>query len=342
MLVSISAAGQALPAPPPQSSTGPGGKLYTHGAMTTNGPYWANNRTTQNQYEYYIYEPASPTPAQAQVILFIHGVLATTPASYLYWIEHMVLKGYTVVWVQYQSGLTPTGQYETNARAAWADALNRLQNYWWENHVKPTLNSTGQPETLIVGHSVGGFTAANLAATVVTKTPAIPLPYGLVLIEPGSKNLVKAENFGAIYANTPMVMVGGDQDVIVCDAGEQQIWNATGQIPPALKNYLWVVSDTHGSPQQLGNHFFPNTTGFDDTAPVDNRDFNITWRLSVALADCAFGNLANDPNACTIALGSGNPLQLAMGNWSDNVPVTPLRYYSTPDLAPPVPNCPNN
>jgi hypothetical protein len=340
VLAAIPALAQSA-TPPAQPALGPGGKIYTHASMTTNGPYWANNRNSLDQYRYFIYEPASPAPATAPVILFIHGIFATTPDSYLTWIQHMVLKGYTVVWVQYQSGLTPTSFYEVNARAAWADALNRLQNYWWENHVKPATNTSGQPATLLIGHSVGGFTVANLAATALTVTPKIPVPMGLVMIEPGSKNLVRAENFANIFQNTPMLMVGADQDTVVCTDTEKQIWNGTKQIPAGLKNYLWVQSDTHGTPQQIGNHFFPNTTGYGDTYSIDNRDFNITWKLSVAMADCAFGNFTNDPNACTIALGAGHPLQTSMGVWSDGTPVKPLKFYSDPNNTPPVVGCTN-
>ena len=324
---------------PSQPTTGPGGSQYTHATVTTNGPYWANNQTTQNQFEYFIYEPGSPTPAQAPVILFLHGYSAFTPQSYLYWIDHMVLKGYTVVWVQYQaSALTAPSKYLPNARAAWSDALNRLQNFWWENHVKPQMSTNGQMETLIVGHSVGAFTGAGLAATI-SGTPTVPVPFGLVLIEPGSKGLVPAQDYSKIYAGTPMVMVIGDQDTVVCDTTASRIWNVSSQIPSSLKNLLWIQSDTHGTPQQLGNHFFPGTSGFDDTAAVDDRDYNITWKLSVAMADCVFGNTTNDPNACSIALGAGNPLQTTMGNWSDNTPVKPLVYYTNPSGLPPIQGC---
>lgn len=271
--------------PPFQPATGPGGRNYPYGAVTTNGPYWANNRTNQNQYEYYIFEPASPTPAQAPVILFLHGVFAITPVSYQGWINHMVLKGYTVVWVQYQASvLTAPDQYLPNSIAAWSDALYRLQNFWWENHVKPTVVN-GQPQTMIVGHSVGAFTAANIAATVSTTTPTIPTPYALVMIEPGSKNLVAAKDYSKINPRTLTLIVVGDEDVTVCKAQAVRISNAITQIPPQLKNLLWAQSDTHGTPQQLATHFFPNTTGYQDTAAIDNRDYNITWKLSTAMAE---------------------------------------------------------
>jgi hypothetical protein len=328
--------------PPPQPATGPGGLNYPFAAVSTRGPYWASNRTNNDSYKYYIYEPATPTPAQAPVILFLHGFAALAPNSYQAWINHLVRKGYTVVWAQYQaSDLTFPTQYLPNAISAWSDALYRLQNFWWENHVAPVVSLAGQVETIIVGHSVGAWTAANIAATAKTSNPSVPIPYGLVLIEPGTKSLVPGKDFSNINPTTLLTMVVGDEDTVVCHKNALQIWNAVTQIPVAYKNLLLVQTDTHGTPQQIGNHYFPGTTGFMDTAAIDDRDYNITWKLSVAMAECAFNN-ATDPNACVIALGAGAAAQTTMGLWSDSQAVKPLVYYSDPNTLPAVPGCPAN
>ncbi len=328
------------PTPPPQPASGPGGGNYPFGAVTTNGPYWANGKTLQDQYKYYIFEPASPTPLQAPVILFIHGYIATSPSGYQGWMNHMVRKGYVVVWVQYQtSALTPTKSYTTNARIAWADALYRLQNFWWENHVRPIIGTNGVPQTMIVAHSVGGWIGANIAATVGTAFPTVPAPLALVAIEPGTKNLVPGEDFSKISANTALVEVVGDADTVACKNDAIRIFTQTTQIPPSLKNLLWVQTDTHGAPAQVANHFFPNTDGFNDNATIDNRDYNISWKLSVGTAECVFGG-GPDPGACVYGLGAGNLLQIWMGRWSDGVPVRPMVYFADPTTLPAIPGCP--
>jgi hypothetical protein len=328
--------------PPPQPATGPGGSNYPFAAVTSNGPYWANNRTFSDQFKYYIYEPASPTPAQAPVILFLHGFIATTPSHYQAWINHMVMKGYVVVWVQYQVGLaTNPKAYTYNALAAWTDAIYRLQHFWWEKHVRPLLDGTAQVETILVGHSVGAWLGANIASMSPTAVPSLPTPYAVVAIEPGTKGLVPAANFANINPNTKLIEVVGDQDTIACKADAITLWSGTPQIPAVNKNLLLVHSDSHGTPNQLGNHFFPNTDGYSDTAAIDDRDFNITWKLSVAAADCALGhNLAQDPQACDFALGSGSANQVSMGNWSDATPVNPLVFYSDPTTLPAITGCP--
>ena len=145
-----------------------------YGSVTVNGPYWANNRYTNNNVEYYIYEPATPTPTKAPVILFLHGYAAFAAADYQGWIYQMVQKGFIVVWAAYQNNLTSTfADYPSNAEAAWTDALYRLQNYTWEPHVRPYMVN-GVPQTLIVGHSFGGWITGWLAGEAASAVPSFP------------------------------------------------------------------------------------------------------------------------------------------------------------------------
>ena len=92
-------------------------------------------------------------------------------------------------------------------------------------------------------------------------------------------------------------------------------------------------TDTHGVPNQLASHFFPNTDGYQDTQAVDARDFFITWKLSVAVANCAAKGAS-----CSIAFGGG-PDQLERGDWSDGQPVIPLIRVEDPSTIPAIPGC---
>ena len=179
---------QTAPLQPP---AGPHGTDYPHAAITVKGPYWANNRANDNNFKYFIYEPASPTPVDAPVILFLHGFAAFNPSNYQAWLDHMTRKGYIVVWVQFQAAaLTPLKSLAPNARAAWVDALYRLQNFWWESHVKPKKDGQGRLMTTFVGHSVGSWLATVIASGATTQPPQIPAPLALTLIEPGTKGLI--------------------------------------------------------------------------------------------------------------------------------------------------------
>jgi predicted esterase len=320
---------------PGQPVAGPGGSTYSFAGVTVNGPYWANNRTTNNNLQYYIYEPNTPTPAQAPVILFLHGYGALLPANYQSWLYHMCRKGYIVVWVKYQATPTsPFSGYPANAQAAWTDALYRLQNFWWEHHVQPQKNANGIIETVIVGHSFGGWIAASLAASQPTAVPHFPPPFGLVMIEPARMNLLPTINFSAIPSTIKMLFVSGDQDNVACSADAVNIFESTTQVPNSQKNYLWCNSDSTGTPNQICNHYFPNTGGYNDTAAIDTRDFYITWKLSVGAADCL-----TQGTDCQYLLGNGSVDQLSMGDWSNGQPVHPMTYYADPTTLPPIPGC---
>jgi hypothetical protein len=317
-----------------QPTTGPGGSTYANASVTVNGPYWANNRYTNNNVEYYIYEPGTPTPATAPVILFLHGYAAFATADYQGWIYQMVQKGFVVVWVAYQSSLTSTfADYPSNAEAAWTDALYRLQNYTWEPHVRPYMVN-GVPQTMIAGHSFGGWITGWLAGEASTAVPSFPVPLGLVMIEPASLGLLPAINFAGISPATKMVIVSSDQDTVACSADGVSIFESTTQVPAAQKNYLFFNSDLTGTPNQVGDHYYPNTYGYKDTAAIDNRDFYVTYKLSVAAAECVFGG-----NNCSTFLGNGSAEQLTMGTWTNGTAINTMSYYADPTTLPAIPGC---
>jgi pimeloyl-ACP methyl ester carboxylesterase len=239
-----------------------------------------------------------------------------------------------VVWVRYQATEKgPFAPYPANAQAAWYDALYRLQNFWWENHVKPQVVN-GSIQTIIVGHSFGGWIGASLAAAAPTAVPSIPVPLAMVLIEPASLGLLPNINFPQISPSTQMVIVSSDQDTVACEQDGVTIFESTTQIPAANKNYLFFHTDNTGTPNQVGNHYYPNTDGYKDTAAIDARDFFVTWKLSVAAADCLTQGLY-----CDYFIGNGSADQTGMGNWSNGQAVTPMSYYADPTQLPPIPGC---
>lgn len=313
------------PSPPPQPSSGPGGSTYVNGAMTQNGPYFVGS-TGNPALRYFLYEPADPAPSSAPVVLFLHGFNAVDPFVYQSWIEHIVRKGYVVVWVQYQEqgrrlNLTLPRNFEKNAASAWIAALGRLQT---STHVRPARDASGQMLTGIVGHSLGGFLSAVLAARAADPLNGMPAPFAVVAIEPGGLDLVPSADFGAILPETKLLVVIGDEDGIVCSRAAVNLWETTAQIPDANRDFLLALSDRRGRPAQIANHFFPAAKPSAPTT-VDARDFFITYKLSVAALNCAF-----EGSDCSYAFGDGAPEQLDMGLWSDEVPVVPLVWVEDP------------
>ena len=313
------------PMPPIQPLDGPGGTEYVHGAVTRNGPYYAKGHNKDNNYKYYIFEPAEPMPVEAPVVLFLHAWLAYDPYEYRFWIEHMVRKGYVVVWAQYDGWLTFPWKYAEHARITWKDALNRLDGD--EFHVRPERNLEEEMMTAIVGHSAGGYLSAILASDFAWWWIKIPKPYAVVSVLPGGKGFIPASNFKKIDPSTKLVLIVGDEDDVACKSTAMRIWNYIPQIPDENKDFLIVQSDGRGQPEQIANHYFPNNSGFFDTATVDARDFYVTFKLSVAALNCAFRGVD-----CEYALGNGSFEQVYMGEWSDGQPMNALIWVEDPNL----------
>lgn len=78
-----SVSGKTIPITPPnQPELGPGGADYRHTEVI-------KNRYGQGDDEYWIFEPISPAPASAPLVVFNHGWGGMDPKAYGAWIEHI-------------------------------------------------------------------------------------------------------------------------------------------------------------------------------------------------------------------------------------------------------------
>jgi len=296
--------------PPSQPSYGPGGSNYTHEMVK-------ENVYGQGEKQFWIFEPASPTPESAPVIVFNHGWGATTPTFYQAWINHLVRQGYIVIYPCYQQDIfTPSDNFTANSLQATQDALRILQS---GDHVRPELDKFA-----IVGHSVGGLITVNLAA--LSKEKGLPEPKAVFAVEPGKSRTSEdqmgpvLENLSKIPSNTLLLSLAGDQDNWVGDADAKRIIRDTTQISSENKDYVFMISDEHGNPALLANHFAPLGAEFSNQnynlfLLVDAWDYYSTWKLFDGLLDAAFYNKNRQ-----YALGNTSQ-QRFMGIWSDGTPV---------------------
>src|SRR5258706_9606708 len=136
--------------PPVQPTSGPGGATCQHASLTKKS---FGTRDTQ----FWLFEPAAPVPETAPVVIFLHGWGVMQPHLYEAWIDHIVRRGNIVIFPRYQAGwLTSTRTFTPNAITAVKAALRELET---GPHVRPD-----RQRVAIVGHSMGGSIAANLAA----------------------------------------------------------------------------------------------------------------------------------------------------------------------------------
>ncbi len=328
--------------PPLQPLTGPGGSQYSHTSVV-------KNHYGKGGQDYWIFEPDSPKPRSAPVIVFLHGWGGMNPLYYGAWIDHLVKRGNIVIYPRYQDTLlTSLKDFTPNTIAAVKDALERLQTE--KGHVSPELNKFAA-----VGHSMGGLLTANLAALAAESK--LPRVRAVMCVEPGITDPpinFSLADLKKLPSDTLLLAVAGDQDSLVRDADAKRIYYESTRIPAANKDFITLVSDTHGTPTLIASHRAPTAIdkSYDsgeglsgapagaadpigdapqvkrrvrpETMMVNALDYYGTWKLFDALCDAAFTGKNRE-----YALGN-TPQQRFMGRWSDGVPVKELKVTDKP------------
>ncbi len=319
-------ANAGIASPPGQPTNGPGGSTYTYSSYKQFGMFYANPLQREPYSSFYIFEPTgSNVPKTLPVVLFLHAYLAVlegypvgdSPSNYTYWIQHLVRNGYTVVFPTYDD--QPTGQtYTDNIINSWQAALTMLES-GTPGLIAPKKDAYGY-QTAFVGHSLGAYECFATAQQLTTNPIlGVPPPRAIAAFNPGIGTTSLPLTFPQISPSIFVVLVDADEDTQDIPSA-QAIWKSIGtMIPSGNRDFLEVITDEHGMPALIGDHFFPNTNGLDDNTSVDDRDYNVTWKLSVGLFNCVL----NDTD-CSYGLGHGAYNQINMGVWSDGTPATPL------------------
>jgi dienelactone hydrolase len=322
-VISVIGSFQVKPTSPTQPVSGPGGSDYNYSSVK-------ESVYGQGQNQYWIFEPDNPSPSSAPVIVFMHGWGATTPIFYQAWINHLVKKGNIVIYPRYQVDITtPSDNFTPNSIRAVKEALNELEK---EDHVKPQLDKFA-----IVGHSAGGLISVNLAS--LAESEGLPIPKAVFAVEPGKSRSSNdtvgpvLENLSKINPNTLLLTIAGENDDWVGDQDSRRIIRDTTQIPLENKDFLLLVTDKHGEPPLLADHFAPlaplvsingNNLSVNITFLVDSRDYYGTWKLFDGLYQAAFFGKNQD-----YALGNTSQ-QRFMGIWSDGTPVKEIEVTDNP------------
>jgi pimeloyl-ACP methyl ester carboxylesterase len=344
LLFSLTIFAVQRPTPPVQPESGPGGKQYPHAGVT-------KNRYGTGNQEYWIFEPASPKPASAPLIVFIHGWGGMNPLYYGAWLDHLVKRGNIVVYPRYQATLlTPIKEFTPSTLGAIKDAINRLQT--GRGHIKPDLNKFA-----VVGHSVGGLLAASVAA--LAKESNLPQVRAVMSVEPGiTEDPIKIPlaDLRKMPAETLLLAVAGDQDTLVRDTDAKRVYYESTNVPAANKDFVMMITDTYGAPSLQASHRAPTAMdrSYDngegvgggpvnpdrvgsargngrssqdrrlETMMVNALDYYGTWKLFDALCDAAFFGKNRE-----YALGNTSK-QRFMGVWSDGTPVKELKVTDNP------------
>ncbi len=282
---------------------GPGSAEYFHNRVVT-------TTHSSGARRYFLYEPDDPKPEQAPVIVFMHGLFATTP-TFIYgnWIDHMVKKGNIVIYPEYQTIIPIFSLMNLFTIDSIRSAIEVLQS---DGHVKPDLEKFA-----IVGHSCGGVIAPNIAA--LAQESDLPAFKAVMAVAPGITPIIRLEDLEKIPPETLLLCVVGDLDFMAGERDAKNVFRRTPQIPPENKDYLKLRSDSHGGSSIVAGHLAPCTFGIEDA--LDGFGY---WKLFDALTDAAFYGINRE-----YALGN-TPEQRCMGEWSDGTPRKEMTVTDNP------------
>jgi dienelactone hydrolase len=278
----------------------------------------------QGPRSYWLFEPDQPRPERAPVVVFLHGWFAVNPGFYGAWIDHLVRDGRIVIFPRYQNDVgTMPQDFLPNALAALNDALGVL--HVGVDHVRPDLTRFA-----LVGHSAGGNLAAQITALSADPHAGIPIPKAVVAVMPGEVIPTRRPTLDRIPATTLMIVMVGEEDIVVGDHRGRQIFSEATAIPPSHKRFIFFRSDRHGHPALVADHAAPtgahprldNGEGlfrslqlsFSDVNALDRAGF---WRMADVTLEAAFAGKSLDDVA-------RDPERFRhLGYWSDGRRVTP-------------------
>jgi pimeloyl-ACP methyl ester carboxylesterase len=251
---------------------------------------------------YWLFEPADPMPeGRAPVVVFLHGWFAVNPGFYGAWIDHLVHDGRIVIFPRYQNDVGTLPQdFLPNALAAIHDALGVLHD--GVGHVRPD-----PARFVMIGHSAGGNLAAQIAAAASDPHADLPQPQALILLMPGEIIPMREPSLSRISEKTLLVVVVGEEDVVVGDLRGRQIFAEADSIPKARKRFILFRSDRHGSPPLIAEHTAPtgvhprldNGEGLFRSLQLSLGDVNALdhagfWRIADVTMEAAFNGKTLD------------------------------------------------
>ncbi len=308
-------------AQPAQPTTGPGSDNFINGGVTV-----YDYGTNKNGDGFWIYEPASPKPDSANVVVFCHGWGMVNPKFYGAFINRLVRKGNIVIFPRYQKDWnTDNSTYTDSCAKGIQRALDTLK--YAGGHVAPRLYNY-----FILGHSMGGVLTANMTTRYAQY--GIPKPLAAFSMQPGADIatlLLSPSEYATFPSDVKYLILIGNDDAIVDSTAGKKLYSQTTAVPTTYKNLVRQFADSHGSPAITATHFEPGCSdNFFDTGEsnpiilvggspvIDAVDYYMYWKLFDALVDCALSG-----QNCNVAFGDTYE-QKFMGNWGDGVPVRPL------------------
>lgn len=311
---------------PPQPAHGPGGMRYAHTDVTMLD-------FAEDPDGYWLFLPASPQPAEAPVVVFLHGYGGYNPMIYGKWIKHLVRQGNVVIYPRYQKNMMSPkpDDFADNVAQGIRDALVYLTT---ESPVRPTHLD----HLPYVGHSYGGVIACDLA--IHHEEQGLPPSSVIMMCAPGTSWMKggRLEHYEALPSNLLLLAVVSVDDETTGDEFANKVFNEAIQVKD--RNLLRQYPDHHGKPAITAGHNQSYSVDLEFDAgfrnytsrralrisTLDPMDYYGYWKWFDALLDCS-----HNGTHCELVFGA-TPEQVSMGNWSDGTPIRPVEVVLPAEL----------
>jgi len=302
---------------PSQSATGPGGSNYTYSSVMSETIGSGINK-------FIIFEPSPKASETLPVLVFLHGFSPNpNPSLNCDIVNHLVKKGYIVIWPYYENLYTTVENYDSNAGNAIKSALDYIKANSY-THAQPKYDANENMDFGILGHSAGGTTTANIASRYTTWN--LPKPKAIITMNAGKDHNggsggVPYRDYSQIPSDTYMLALVSSDDINVEADPSTYIWNHSTQIPSSIRNWILIKSDNNGSPDSNDIVAIHNDV---NNQVLDAIDYYGAWKWVTALFNYAF--FGTDGDYC---LGNTDN-QRYMGLWSDGQAVNEPVISETP------------
>jgi acetyl esterase/lipase len=318
----------APPCAPPPPREGPGAPATKHRDVVV------RDHDGQGAAKAFVtYEPASPRPASAPVVLFLHGFFDETPTKVDALLQQVARSGFIVVYPTYGVPWLP-GDWESNAAEAFAAALRELDGL---GHVHPDRERVSY-----VGHSIGGILALRLANRAHSPSE-LPAPRTVVLLDAAglatpAYPAMPVDDLSKIPVSTWLLVVMAEESYALgkgeasqcrsAESAKDSACNALGiarrafagtpQIPGDHKSAVVIPSDRRGGTVLRSEHNGALGHCGSPPKPIDAIDTYGYWKLTV-------GALAATCRSTWSEYAFRDTEQRrSMGHWSDGAPVKPI------------------
>ncbi len=252
----------------------------------------------------HVFRPVEAT-APVPVIFFAPGFSLTDPASYHPLINHIVSRGYAVIFSPFQLVTLGDSVYSKRYDTIWAGFEEAVRRYG---------QSFDLTRVGFIGHSFGGG-----ASFAMMQRGAVGRGWGrnglcLFVMAPWYVYEITTKQLIDFPAHAKLLIQVYESDDICDHRIAKEVFERV-KLPASEKDFVLLRNDAWNNVELEASHGTPSGQ------TPNALDYYGIWRLLDALADYAF---TDNPQGKLIALGNGNTQQRFMGNWPDGKPVKEL------------------